>query len=191
MESQPDIYITSKFSEYRERYRQLEKYYEKKKKPLSLFKTALKINGEAFTSGTLMGEKFDYAYHSCGQKSYPSSLENNSYYWEPEFFLTPKQLELLDESFSKFVYTDDRLKYEFENYKGLWPWGISAELLERKDYVSFTGQFGDYLSLCVEDYFEIIENIFALKEFKKITMEGSDDNSLISILDGNDESSAK
>ena len=183
-----DDLIRNKFKEYRTRYLELANYYEKKKKPLSLFGKPLIIKGETFTSHALMGEKFDYAFHNCGLTSYPSGLENNSSYYEKESYLNPSQIGLVEEAFSKFVYKEDPFTFEFENYKGLWAWGISAELMERKENVNFTGQFGDYLSLCVEDYFEVIEELFNLKEFKKITYSDSDDYSVIELIVGNSRS---
>jgi len=184
-----DQLIRQKFTEYRNRYAELAEYYAKKNKPLSLFGNPLKIKGEVFTSNALMGEKFDYAFHNCGKTSYPEHLQNNSWYQEQESLLNPVQKKILEEAFSKFVYSNEPFKYEFENYRGLWPWGISAESMERKDNINLTGQFGDYLCLCVEDYFEIIDNIFKLKEFKKITSSDEEEDSFISIIVGNSKSS--
>ena len=184
-----DEAIRSKFKEYRSRYTELSEYYAKKKKPLSIFGNPLKIKGEIFTSNALMGEKFDYAFHNCGKTSYPENLQNNSWYQDQECHLNSVQRELLEQAFSKFVFKEAPFRYEFENYRGLWPWGISAESMERKENVNFTGQFGDYLSLCVEDYFEIIENLFDLKEFKRITANETDGDSVISLIVGNSNSS--
>lgn len=190
MSEEIDQLIRQKFAEYRNKYTELSDYYAKKKKPLSLFGNPLKIKGEVFTSNALMGEKFDYAFHICGKSSYPEHLQNNSWYQEQESLLNSAQKEILEEAFSKFVYIDDPFQYEFENYRGLWPWGISAESMERKESVNLTGQFGDYLSLCVRDYFEIIENLFQLKEFKKITSTDVEENSFISIIVGSSQSNS-
>jgi len=131
MDFDSEAFIASKFSEYRSRYSELANYYEKKKKPLSLFGKPLVIKGETFTSHALMGEKFDYAFHNCGLVAYPSHLENNSGYYERELYLNAEQRELVEEAFSKFIYKEDPFTFEFENYRGLWAWGISHESMER------------------------------------------------------------
>lgn len=115
-------------------------------------------------------------------------MQNNSWYQEQDWYLNSLQKELLEQAFAKFVFKEDPFHYEFENYRGLWPWGISAESMERKESVNLTGQFGDYLSLCVEDYFEIIEYLFNLKEFKKISSNEADEDSFISLIVGNSQS---
>jgi hypothetical protein len=179
-----DEVIRKKFQDYRSRYSELAGLYNKKKKPLTLFEQPLKIKGETFTSRALMGEKFDYAFHNCGKNSYPEYLENNSWYQERQNYLNSKQIEILEDEFKKFAYIDDPFKYEFENYGGLWPWGLSTVSMERQDDNNLTGQFGDYLFLYVQDYFEIIEKIADLREFKRISTEKDEANSLISVISG-------
>ncbi len=189
MDFDSGAFIASKFSEYRSRYSELSSYYEKKKKPLSLFGKPLVIKGETFISTRLMGEKFDYAFHNCGLVAYPSHLENNAGYYERELYLNAEQRELVEEAFSKFIYKEDPFTFAFENYRGLWAWGISHESMERNDNINFSGQFGDYLSLCVEDYFEIVEKLFNLREFKKITYnEDESEFSYIELIVGNSNS---
>jgi len=177
--------ILDQFSLFRSRYDELEKYYEKKKRPLSFSGKLLTIKGESFFSHALMGQKFDFAYHNCGLAAYPEHLENNPLYSETDSCLNAIQQQILKEAFDKFIYKEDPFSYEFKNYRGLWMWGLSAETLERKVYMEYTGQYGDYLSLCVEDYFEIIEELFTRKEFKKIVIEEYDKQNVFSLLQGN------
>ena len=180
-----DADIRSKFGEYRSRYTELANYYKKKQKPLSLFGKPLVIKGETFTSSALMGEVFDFSFHNCGLDSYPSHLENNSWYQEYSSCLDSTQMSILEETFANFVFTEDPFKYEFENYGGLWIQGISTESMERMVSTNLTGQHGDYLSLCVENYFETIEKLSLMKEFKKMTSTASEEESLISLVVGN------
>lgn len=172
--------IVTQFSAFRSRYDDLENYYEKKKRSIISPGKLLIIKGESFFSHALMGQKFDYAFHNCGLRAYPEYLENNALYTEIDSCLNLTQQQIVKETFDKFVYKEDPFTYEFKNYRGLWMWGISAEMLERKTYIDHTGQNGDYLSLCVEDYFEIVERLFASKEFKKMVIEEYDQQYMFS-----------
>lgn len=185
MEQDSELYIKTKFTEYRNRYSELAKYYEKKKKPLSLFGKPLVIKGETFTTHALMGNKFDYAFHNCGKTSYPEYLENNSWYQESETYLNTIQKELVTKAYSNFVYKAEPFKHEFDNYQGLWTWGISAQTMDEKIDTNFTGQFGDYLSLYVKDYLKIVEDLASLKEFKKIEATSKSEESFIAVIVGN------
>lgn len=185
MEQNSELYIKTKFTEYRNRYLELANYYEKKKKPLSLFEKPLVIKGETFISHALMGNKFDYAFHNCGKTSYPEHLENNPWYQESETHLNTVQKELVRNAFSNFVYKEAPFKSEFDSYQGLWTWGISAQTMDERINVNFTGQFGDYLSLYVKDYLKIVEDLASLKEFKKIEATSNSKESLIAVIVGN------
>jgi hypothetical protein len=183
MERVADTYITAKFEEYRNKYPELVKYYEKENKPLSLFGEPLVIKGETFTSHALMGNKFDYAFHNCGKTSYPEYLENNSWYQERESYLNSTQKELARNAFSTFIYKADPFKYEFENYQGLWAWGMSTELTNEQ-ITNSNGGGWNYLGLYVKDYFKIVEDLASLNEFKKITATSNSEESLISLVVG-------
>lgn len=185
VEQDSELYIKTKFTEYRNRYSELANYYEKKKKPLSLFGKPLVIKGETFTTHALMGNKFDYAFHNCGKTSYPEYLENNSWYQESETYLNTIQKELATKAYSNFVYKAEPFKHEFDNYQGLWTWGISAQTMDEKIDTNFTGQFGDYLSLYVKDYLKIVEDLASLKEFKKIEATSKSEESFIAVIVGN------
>ena len=185
MEQESEVYIKTKFTEYRNRYLELEKYYEKKKKSLTLFAKPLVIKGETFTSHALMGNKFDYAFHNCGKTSHPEYLENNSQYQESESYLNTTQQKLVRNAFSKFVYIAEPFKSEFENYQGLWTWGMSAQTTDEKININFTGQFGDYLGLYIKDYSKIVEDLASLSDFKKIKATAENEETLISVIVGN------
>jgi len=185
VEQESEVYIKTKFTEYRNKYSELEKYYEKKKKPLTLFAKPLVIKGETFTSHALMGNKFDYAFHNCGKTSYPEYLENNSQYQESESYLNTTQQKLVRNAFSKFVYKAEPFEHEFENYQGLWTWGMSAQTMDEKININLTGQFGDYLGLYIKDYSKIVEHLANLSEFKKIKATAENEETLISVIVGN------
>jgi len=157
---------------YRENYRKLNVLIQKKRQKTSSFNVEIKLKGEVFGSSALSGEPFDFAIHTCGEKTYPSNLTANTYFrnhWTFWTELSPAQVKFIEAAFKKINFDLEVFNNAVSEAKGMWFQYISEK--SRRDKIEqprVTGQSGDILGLMSSNYFDVLETVASDKLFKKI-----------------------
>jgi len=161
---------------YRENYRKLKVLILKKRNKSSIFNVEIKLKGEVFGSNALSGEPFDFAIHTCGQKTYPSNLTANTYFrnhWTFWTELSSAQEKCIEDGFKEIKFDLEVFDNAVREAKGMWLQYISEKSRRNKvEQMNVTGQSGDILGLISSNYFDVLETVASDKLLKKIETYG-------------------
>lgn len=164
--------VNGLFILYRENYRKLKVLIQKKRQKSSSFNGEIKRKGEIFSSNTLSGESYDFAIHTCGEKTYPSNLTANTYFrnhWTFWTELSSAQEKCIEEGFKEIKFDLEVFSNAVSEAKGMWLQYISEKARRNKvEQTNVTGQSGDILGLISSNYFEVLETVASDKLLKKI-----------------------
>jgi hypothetical protein len=115
---------------------------------------------------------FDFAIHTCGEKTFPNYLEPSTYYknhWTFETDLSSEQSQLIDSTYKLILFNFKLFSEAVKQAKGLWREYILESMQRSNKFIpNITGQIGDILGVIAPNYLEVLDSVASNIIMKKI-----------------------
>lgn len=166
--------IEEAFEFYAGQSERIEKAYlnkiAKSKKPDEVYD--LKVDGRYYDRPSVSFKRTtDSAIHTCGEKTYPNSLEEDysrAPYWYEHIVWKEEQLNLISSEVKKLDWSKDLFADVIAKARGLWYLYASARAQESLPRIDRLTREGNSLRFLGVDADEVIERMANSKEFKSL-----------------------